>query len=102
MRKPNDKRWRMMKCNKCGKEQERYSTAKKCCAVGCGGKLVEKEDKKEGRCPTCGKPWNACVPRRICSLCGEQITRSHKWMIGDDGRIRHRNCKDPKSYGDRK
>jgi predicted amidophosphoribosyltransferase len=49
-------------------------------------------------CPTCHRPYNLALPRRFCSLCKKQITRHHKWCIGPDGRIRHRQCGDPKNY----
>ena len=41
------------------------------------------------------------VPRRLCADCREQITRHHKWWIGDDLRLRHRSCAEPDEYGDR-
>ncbi len=53
---------------------------------------------KAGSCPTCKRPLNLALPKRFCSACGQQITRHHKWQIGDDGRIRHRVCERPDSY----
>lgn len=61
------------------------------------------EDRKQNEkgfsscCPTCGRQYSY-NPRRICTKCKEQITRHHKWFITDEGKIRHRNCKEPSSY----
>ena len=49
-------------------------------------------------CPTCKRPLNLALPKRFCAACGVQITRHHKWQIGEDGRIRHRVCERPESY----
>lgn len=49
-------------------------------------------------CPTCKRPLNLALPKRFCAACGQQITRYHKWQIGDDCRIRHRVCERPDSY----
>lgn len=46
------------------------------------------------RCPTCGHPLTQ-GPRRICSQCGEPIRNHHKWYIGPDGRLAHKNCDEP-------
>lgn len=54
--------------------------------------------KKIECCSECGRPLNLSIPRRICYTCKKQITRHHKWTFGTDGRVRHRNCKDPQSY----
>lgn len=50
------------------------------------------------RCPTCNRPFNMALPRRLCAACKKQITRYHKWQIGEDGRIRHRVCARPQEY----
>ena len=80
-------------CPACSWEGDRYSNVKRC--PKCGGRL---ERKAPTCCPTCRRPYNMALPRRFCSLCGKQITRHHKWCIGADGRIRHRNCADPTVY----
>ncbi len=51
-------------------------------------------------CPLCGKillnPRGIQqAGRRICSLCGDRIKKNHKYHIGSDGRLEHRNCKNP-------
>lgn len=57
-----------------------------------------KQPAKIERCPTCHRPLNLAMAKRFCADCGHQITRYHKWHIGDDGRIRHRVCERPDSY----
>jgi hypothetical protein len=49
-------------------------------------------------CPFCSRPMHVGVQqagRRICSLCGLGVKKNHKWQIGSDGRIRHKDCKNP-------
>ena len=51
-------------------------------------------------CPLCGKQLlnpNGLqqANKRICSLCGLSIRRNHKWTIGSDAKIRHRDCSNP-------
>jgi hypothetical protein len=49
-------------------------------------------------CPFCGKPMRVGIYRagkRICSLCGGNIKKTHKWQIGSDGRLEHKSCKNP-------
>jgi hypothetical protein len=53
----------------------------------------------DDRCPTCGRPYGP-PPKRICTVCGKQITKSHKWQIVD-GRIQHRFCNNPMGYTDK-
>lgn len=95
--KPARKKFR---CAACGSEQERAPQAKFCCRLRdgrvCHGRLAEAG--RDGRCPTCGRPFDQHVPRRLCAACGKQITRRHKWHVGDDGRIRHRVCGRPQDY----
>lgn len=56
------------------------------------------EQSKLDCCPACNRAFNLAAPKRFCSQCGKQITRYHKWQIGEDGRIRHRVCERPDSY----
>lgn len=49
------------------------------------------------QCPTCGQRI-VKQSRRVCADCSKQITRHHKWFIGEDGRVRHRVCSSPDSY----
>jgi predicted amidophosphoribosyltransferase len=56
-----------------------------------------KKPKDDDCCSKCGRPFKY-RPSRFCWACKEWITRMHKWTIGADGRIRHRNCNDPVSY----
>lgn len=56
-------------------------------------------------CPFCSRPLHVGVQpsnRRICSLCGLGIRKKHKWMIGSDARIRHKDCKNPTGNTDTK
>lgn len=46
------------------------------------------------RCPTCLRPYGP-ANRRTCARCSEPILRKHRWRIGNDGRLEHRNCADP-------
>jgi hypothetical protein len=49
-------------------------------------------------CPYCSKPLHVGVQqagKRICSLCGGRIKKTHKWQIGSDGRLEHKSCKNP-------
>lgn len=49
-------------------------------------------------CPFCGKPLRVGVQqagKRVCSLCGGSIKKNHKYRIGSDGRLQHKNCKNP-------
>ena len=49
-------------------------------------------------CPFCGKPLHVGVQqagKRICSLCGGKIKKPHKYRIGSDGRLQHRDCHNP-------
>jgi len=56
------------------------------------------KSKEPERCPHCHRLMDLSVPKRFCAKCSKQITRYHKWQIGTDGRIRHRNCSNPDSY----
>lgn len=41
---------------------------------------------------------SALVPtrhKRMCADCGQQIGKRHKWHIGRDSKIRHRDCAHP-------
>lgn len=49
-------------------------------------------------CPTCKRPLDLRVPRKICADCGRQIQRGHKYHFGTDGRVRHRVCARPNDY----
>lgn len=49
-------------------------------------------------CPTCGQVMPRTGPKRVCFGCGERIGKHGKWMIGADGRIRHRDCMRPNGY----
>ena len=50
-------------------------------------------------CDKCGQQINppSLQPagRRICAQCGNPIKKPHKWFIGVDGRLRHKNCAIP-------
>lgn len=46
-------------------------------------------------CPTCGQVMPRSGPKRICFECGERIGKQGKWMIGADGRVRHKDCRHP-------
>lgn len=48
-------------------------------------------------CPTCKRPFGK-KPNRICSKCGGQILKGHKYFFNDENKVQHRNCKDPESY----
>ncbi len=50
------------------------------------------------RCPTCGQSVGVWKPARICGKCHKPIRKGHKWQI-IKGRIQHRVCTDPDSYG---
>ena len=48
--------------------------------------------------PYCSRPMHVGVQpagKRICSSCGLGIRKRHKWTIGSDGRLRHRDCHNP-------
>lgn len=51
-------------------------------------------------CPACGRAYGV-VPKRICALCGKQITKHHKWQIVDS-KIQHRICSKPDAYTEEK
>jgi hypothetical protein len=50
-------------------------------------------------CPVCKNLYVAMPSQpsrtRICSLCGGKIKKRHKYQIGSDGRLQHRDCKNP-------
>ena len=51
-------------------------------------------------CPLCSKPLLnphgiQQAGRRICSLCGGKIRKTHKWTIGSTGLLEHRDCANP-------
>jgi hypothetical protein len=48
-------------------------------------------------CPLCHQPI-VKGPKRICSICGQPIKQHHKWIIGPEGRLRHRCCDMPGEY----
>lgn len=48
-------------------------------------------------CPTCGQRIVKAA-RRVCADCGKTIARHDKYFFGEDGRVRHRLCDNPKSY----
>lgn len=50
------------------------------------------------RCPTCGKPIDNPIAKRICCLCKSSILKHHKYFINGDGRLQHRHCDNPESY----
>jgi hypothetical protein len=50
-------------------------------------------------CPLCGQIIIK-GPKRVCLDCGKPIKQHHKWLIGTDGRLHHRNCADPGNYPD--
>jgi hypothetical protein len=33
--------------------------------------------------------------RRVCAECGASIGKHHKWFIGADSKVRHRDCSNP-------
>ncbi len=49
-------------------------------------------------CPTCKRPIGPWKPRRICSRRKKAMGRSDKWQFLDNGKIAHRDCKDPGGY----
>jgi hypothetical protein len=56
-------------------------------------------------CPYCQRPLRVGTQeagRRICSLCGGRIGKRHKYRIGSDGRLIHRDCKNPTGNTDTK
>ena len=49
-------------------------------------------------CPYCQKTLSVGIQpagRRICSVCSQSVRKHHKWQIGSDGRIRHKDCHNP-------
>jgi hypothetical protein len=56
-------------------------------------------------CPYCQQSLHVGIQqagKRVCSLCGLSVRKRHKWHIGSDGRIRHRDCKNPTGNTDTK
>jgi len=51
----------------------------------------------KSRCPTCHKPWGN-DHKRICQKCGYPILLHHKYYFNGEGKIQHRNCKNPELY----
>ena len=52
-------------------------------------------------CPYCSKPLRVGVQqagKRICSLCGGNIKKNHKYRIGSDGRLVHKSCSNPTGH----
>ena len=49
-------------------------------------------------CPLCGKQLlNGYqeAGKRICSLCHGRIKKNHRWRIGNNGLLEHRDCHNP-------
>jgi|GEM_PF-2170771 hypothetical protein len=50
-------------------------------------------------CPLCQRVLNyhtlQTAGKRICSLCRGIIGRKHKYRIGSNGLLQHRDCKNP-------
>ena len=50
-------------------------------------------------CDKCGqqidRPSYQPAGCRICAECGKRIKKHDKWFIGFDGRLHHRDCKNP-------
>lgn len=51
----------------------------------------------DSRCPDCGRPTTA-APVRRCAACGRGMSNHDKYYFREDGRIQHKNCKDPTAY----
>jgi hypothetical protein len=51
------------------------------------------------RCPTCGRPFDRAISGRFCCLCKQRILKHHKYFINAKGKLQHRFCDNPESYG---
>jgi hypothetical protein len=49
-------------------------------------------------CPLCGQDLPSKQPKRICFMCRQPIKRTHKWVIGNEGRICHVDCLNPEQH----
>jgi len=50
-------------------------------------------------CPLCNQPLPGIAGKRVCADCGAHIKSRHKWYVGGDGKLHHRVCGRPESYG---
>jgi hypothetical protein len=49
-------------------------------------------------CPLCNRSLRVGIQqagRRICSVCGNGIKKNHRYRIGSNGLLQHRDCKHP-------